>query len=77
MRVLPKICSNFKEWTIVGNVSNGTFHDLFSSGYLETVWSQVARVQFGALIASVLLVKPVAGGVLFNGRPDDQFSQAP
>lgn len=24
--------------------SNGTFHDLFSSGYLETVWSQVARL---------------------------------
>lgn len=31
-------------------ISNATVHDLFSSGYLETVWSQVARVQLGALI---------------------------
>jgi hypothetical protein len=36
--------------------SNGTFHDLFSSGYLKTIWSHVARVQLRALIASVLLV---------------------
>jgi hypothetical protein len=37
-------------------ISNGTFHDLFSSGYLKTVWSRVARVQLRALIASVLLI---------------------
>lgn len=37
-------------------ISNGTFHDLFSSGYLKTVWSHVARTKVRALIASVPLV---------------------
>lgn len=37
-------------------ISNCTYRDLFSIGYLKAVWSQVARVQLGALIASVLLV---------------------
>jgi hypothetical protein len=54
--VLPKFSSNSKEWTMSEVISNGTFHDLFSSGYLKTVWSHVARVQLRALIASVLLV---------------------
>jgi len=37
-------------------ISNGTFHDTFSIGYLKTVWSLVARAKLRALIASVLLV---------------------
>jgi hypothetical protein len=36
--------------------SNVIFHDLFSSGYLKTVCSHVARTKLRALIASVLLV---------------------
>jgi hypothetical protein len=36
--------------------NNRTFHDLFSSGNLKTVWSRVARVKLGALLASLLLV---------------------
>ena len=52
-------------------ISNGTFHDLFSTDYLKAVWSHVSRTKLRALIASVLLVTSLVKSWSF-GYPNNE-----